>query len=546
MDSKKLQALKQAAENTIAKGEAFEPNLKLMHDVQVYQAELEAQFNELLKTEKNLEDSKARLENIIDVIPAAILLIDKLENITHINELGLDVFGLQTFKVINKNLLSIFGEKEKTQIMSWLLDVNQTAIDIELKPSCWYRITQSRFSDTERLICLTDISQEKIARDFLENENNIEDHKSKIKDSFIASISHELRTPLNGIMGIVQLLQLETVKPKHSQLLGQGLNSLKLLLSLIDDLLDYTKIQRGELIFENTVVDLEKLGQQTIENIQFKLEQQTNTVSINNLIKSTLYLADKDRIQKVLLNILGNINKTISNSHIELVLTQSNMDSVVQSRLVTISIQIEGGGINHSKLKQLLDGYSSTIDKNSSQFRGLGLDITRLVISKLNGSIDVNDTEILVNLPLDLATDIDIVEPEPFEANRDINLTEKLIYIVDDNPINLEILNRMLEFTRANVKRFRNAHELIDAFHQQPPDIILTDIQMPEMDGVELAKLLRRDHFDGPIIAVTANAYQEDKDHYISSGFDYVLVKPIEISDLFRVLESYLLRLKDF
>tara|TARA_R110002167_G_scaffold282322_2_gene487603 strand:- start:702 stop:1334 length:633 start_codon:yes stop_codon:yes gene_type:complete len=205
-----------------------------------------------------------------------------------------------------------------------------------------------------------------------------------------------------------------------------------------------------------------------------------------------------------------------------------------------------GIGIDQDQQQRLFQRFEQADSSTTRNFggTGLGLSITHSLVTLMGGTITVESevglgTTITVNLPLDRAV-APVVEQKNYQADE-INLTGKIILVAEDNEINRMVVEAMLEPTQANIIFAVNGLEAVEAHKVNSPDVILMDIQMPKMDGIEACRQIKSTHPNTPIIALTANAMSEDVKRYQREGFDGHIAKPVELSILLEKLQNILL-----
>jgi len=383
---------------------------------------------------------------------------------------------------------------------------------------------------------------------------------SQAKSNFLNSMSHDIRTPMNAIIGFTGLAQ-KSIDNKDKVLdnLGKIETSSKQLLNLINDVLDMSRIESGKVILrekkENLISiakEMETIFANDIEKNHFKFVVDTSG------LKNPVVMCDKLRLNQILLNLLSNAIKfTPEYGRIDFYIIEA--DSVFNNKK-NYMIVVRDTGIGMSKQFQevLFDVFerenSSTISK--IQGSGLGMSITKKLVEMMKGTIDVESeqnvgTKFTINLDFTVVNESEVAEenqPKAVEAENKLNYSGKRILVVEDNVLNQEIALTILKeygFTVDLAENGSIAVEMIKrSIENDHYDLVLMDIQMPVMNGYEATKTIRfieNDYCRGvPIVAMTANAFEEDKQEAIFSGMDGHIAKPINLDEMIKVIGEFL------
>ena len=361
------------------------------------------------------------------------------------------------------------------------------------------------------------------------------------KSLFLANMSHEIRTPLNGIHGVLQILERDAVSEHTRQLIHKALQSSRSLGVIINDILDFSKIEANKLALEKCDFNLPELLEHLRSDMSLMASNKKVSFALFNYVEHAYWQGDPTRITQILLNILSNAIKFTEKGSVTLTAGYDNTDKQLVFRVVDTGI-----GITPEQQRRLFHRFEQADSSTTRKFggSGLGLSITYSLVSMMQGKIRVDSqigvgTTFTVTLPLPRAS-----EPERLTSHdsyEDLLLTGKSILIAEDNEINQQIVQTMLEDTQATLLEARNGQQAIDVLQHSVPDVILMDIQMPVMDGIEACRKIKASHPAIPIIALTANAMQDDIDLYIREGFDGHLAKPVEMNLLLKKLKKILL-----
>lgn len=377
------------------------------------------------------------------------------------------------------------------------------------------------------------------------------EESNEIKSFFLSNMSHELRTPLNAILGLSQSIMSEISDEKIKENLEVIKYSSVSLLSSIDDILDYSKIEKGELSLEKKPFDLQK----SLTEIKALAYQQARDKGLTFTYEENIPLpkrlvGDSVRFGQILNNILNNAIKFTPAGKIKLQVSQ--LEDLGDRRLITFLIADTGVGINPKKLDRIFESFiqEQIDDKRKFGGFGLGLCIVKALTDLYGGSIAIQSelgtgTSVEVKLPFLKAPE----EPlETIKKDSEALLTGKSILVVEDNPVNQLVMKSILRKWKGITFDFAgNGLEALGKLNAKSFDLILMDLQMPEMDGYEATEAIRfgqggDQHTNIPIIAVTADTTEKSKVRANAIGMDDYMTKPVDAEILFeKVLKAFYL-----
>jgi signal transduction histidine kinase/CheY-like chemotaxis protein len=387
-----------------------------------------------------------------------------------------------------------------------------------------------------------------IARDITEIRNIREDLKkakieavasSKAKEAFLANMSHEIRTPMNAIVGMSKLLKQTEINSEQSKYLNAISTSSSNLIVLINDILDLSKIESGKLELEELGFGLKEL----IEGLYYaqKMLSDQKGIDLHYTIDSNIPEAlhgDPYRLNQILTNLINNAIKFTREGRVELAVNHQIKSD--KTCLLEFRIKDTGIGIESDKLELIFDVFSQADNSITRKFggTGLGLAITRHLVKLMDGAIDVQSTpgvgtEFKVRIPLKIADKIDVKVEETIDSEL-LDLQGLKVLVVEDNRINRMLAFSLLSKWGVSYDWAEHGEEAIMLLKENPYDLILMDMQMPVMDGLEATVKIRNEMLlDIPIIALTANAFKDDAQRCLDSGMNDVVTKPFEPSVLY-------------
>jgi len=365
------------------------------------------------------------------------------------------------------------------------------------------------------------------------------------KSLFLASMSHEIRTPMNGLFGTTQLLRNTVLSEEQEHYIDILDSSSKNLLLLIDDLLDLSKIESGNLLLDiepfntfNWITDIQNIVETFFENSNASF-----ITEISNDLPEHLS-ADANRLLQIAVNLVSNAAKYTADGEVKLVIGgQAVSDNQFSLQL---TVRDTGIGIEKDKLKQVFEAFQQLeSDGISNKGVGLGLAICKQLTEIMQGTLQVTSEqnkgscftfEVTVSVPAESA--LEEFPGKEFQLNRQLN-----ILLVDDDKINRFVASSLLKQAGQNVTEAINGKAAIEKIQTHKFDLILMDIRMPVMDGIAATEIIRRGNDNNnqiPIIGVSASVMSEERERYLKAGMNAVVKKPIIIENLLKTIHPFL------
>ncbi|ENC6708514.1 response regulator [Vibrio harveyi] len=395
--------------------------------------------------------------------------------------------------------------------------IERAVIDIETKEKL-QRIVEVRTSQLAR------------AREEAERAN-------QSKSEFLAMMSHEIRTPLNSVLGMLDILRQSTLTDAQSDVLNQMECSADLLLAIISDILDLSKIESGSFHLNEQWTDLSDAV--TLIISQQKQVATSKSLSFDlhcNLDRNKQYWIDSTRISQVLFNLIGNAIKFTDFGDVHVSVLESNGE-------IIISVSDTGIGIPQAKIGHLFTAFHQGDSSITRRFggTGLGLAITKHLVEMMRGSISVKSEErvgSLFTVKIPVLTRTNQERPVKIESNQPSKSTN--ILVVEDTESNQLVIKLILNKLGHNVFIASHGAEALTFLEQQTQDIdiILMDVSMPVMDGITATRLIRKKGIKTPIIALTAHALESDKATCMKAGMDGFVSKPVRRQDIYEAIHS--------
>lgn len=377
----------------------------------------------------------------------------------------------------------------------------------------------------------------------LEAEKNHALELSRAKSDFVATMSHEIRTPINGIIGILKLLEEDLVgHHEHSNLVDIAQHSSHTLLHIINDILDFSKIESGKLRLENIPFNLKEM----LAKLLYPFEKLAHEKKIELIFKldgqiSTQVIGDPFRLTQVLNNFLSNAFKFTEQGKIELHIGQ-------QHSSLKFAVSDTGIGIPKEKQSRLFKDFSQVDTSTSRKYggTGLGLVITQRIIELMNGSVGFESKQgkgsrFFMQIPYRPVENKKLQNSEhsPENSHHQTNKPLRLL-LVDDNQVNRLVGQKLISRLGHQVDCAEDGFSAIDIMKNQNAlyDLIFMDIQMPDLNGYETTQILRKENIQIPIVALTANTSDEDKQMAMNAGMDGFLSKPFQLKDIEHLLNE--------
>lgn len=509
--------------------------------------------------------SENRLRALISNIPDTIFIYDNNGKVLDFHVQDKKNLFIAAKETLGKSLIEFVPHGQADELVHAFHQAKATN-SIQTKNVVWHspmgdKYYEMRFFplDENQVMSISkDITGQKIWERGLVDAMNAADQASRSKSEFLANMSHEIRTPMNGLLGIIDLLESTNLNKIQKQYVEIIKNSGNSLLNIIKDILDYSKIESGKIeILTSTFDPVNELNDQIkiLSGLASKKKIQLKVT--HEAFENSLFEADKGKINQVLLNLIGNAIKFTPDAGIVGV----NMELIpVEGSLFFLSFRISdtGIGIPSEHLDQLTDPFYQVESSNTRAYQGtgLGLAIAKKIIELLGGELKIESKlgegstfsfSVLVK-----KSDEDHIVPDSHQLTwkdiKDMGAVFPLrILLAEDNDLNLQLMTLMFQQLGFQFEVAKNGREVLEKVKTQVFDVILMDVQMPIMNGLEATREIRK--LDGNdqliIIGLSANVFEEDQKKAIESGMNDYLTKPIRLAALADKLEFYYRKVRE-
>ncbi len=522
-------------------------------------AESEAQKSiELSATNTRLEKSLSELNAILENAADGIVTINDHGHIISANKACEEIFGYKQSELIGENIKILMGKEHAQGHDTYIANFLNTGkgkiigvgreVEAKRKNGEFFPVELSighihHEDGTFFTGILRDVSERKRAEEELIHAREAAEASNTSKSRFLAMMSHEIRTPLNAIIGTVSLLNEESDEKKRGQFLSTARKAAENLQSIINDILDISKLEAEGLDFEPTISN----PVDTINDVISVMEPRAQEKGINlewshSENMPALINTDVARLRQILINFVSNAIKFTDAGCVKITAGPSINIEPVGIRFEVIDT---GVGINEKDLPQIFDEFwtKNLSANNTAPGTGLGLAISKRLADSLGGSIGVSSrygegATFWVELSVGNVDQSNKLETRNLDT---VELAEKFtahVLIAEDNSANQLVASAMLEKLGVTSDIVANGIEAIAAVERRSYSIILMDVNMPEMDGIEATKIIRHRDLaeDTPIVSMTANVMEGDEEKLKSEGFDDYLAKPFVGIDLRGVL----------
>ena len=511
-------------------------------------------ISDKVKTDKIIEESKDRYKNILDNMNNAVWVFKTIKGddfyFIEWNKKSSCMDNKKEKDVIGKDIYEIFPNLIKDDFKNYLKNVWNNGKPIEINnfefinnnKKTWRYFFIYKLSTTNELVVMVnDITSIKEYEEQLKQEKDRAEESDRLKSVFLANMSHEIRTPMNSIIGFSSLIDEKTPKNKLTEYINIINDSSNLLLTLIDDIIDLSKIQSGVMKIKKEPFNLnDLLNKSEKEYIELIKSKNKSNIKIEKNIptKDIVINTDPKRLKQIINNLVGNAIKFTKNGKITFGYSVKN-DNVI------FFVKDTGIGISSENLPKIFDRFFQIENKNEKKQEGtgLGLTISKAIIEILGGKIWLESvidkgTVFYFNLPVG---DIKNVKKENKKIiKRKYKWNNKNLLIVEDDDDNYKLCEIVLEPTGINIERSKNCNEFYNLIKLKQYDVILMDTNLGDGNGNDLIKYIRDNNIKSYIITLSGYSSLDSEEESYKMGANFYMVKPIKWNLLKDKINEYL------
>lgn len=528
---------------------------KLEEKINILEKEKQ-ELTELL-TRKN-QDTEGISQAIIDLEEIGIAVKKNKEDNIVFSEASLKILGLSSETMKKEDFLNMVANEDRQAVRNFISEnvENEKTASIEYKIIKLNQEREVRYISSKSIylkknkkgvFTIKDVTrQEKIKKELVRAKEKSEE-SDKVKNAFLTNISHEIRVPMNSIVGFAELINIGNISPddrlKYIKIIKHQSNQL---LKLIDDISEIAKFEAGEIKINKTSCNLNLLLNELFVyfNQQIKLLKK-DQIEINLSIpdkKGINVYTDSGRLHQLLSNLLNNAVKYTEKGVIDLGYTQKD-------EKIEFFVKDTGIGLTKEEQKHIFDRFKKNEETLTRKYEGsgLGLTIARGIVKLLGGKIWIESesgkgSAFYFNIPFEQISDQNLSQiDEEYDIHK-FNWKGKIMLVVEDDEVNFKFIEALLNENQTKVLRASNGLQAIELCKTiNKIDMILMDIRMPQMDGYEATREIRKFNRTIPIIAQTAFASEEEKERCLEAGCNEQVAKPIDIEELLSKINKFLM-----
>jgi PAS domain S-box-containing protein len=503
-----------------------------------------------IQASRTIADQKKFYQQIFNNVPNYIYIKDRKGKFIFANEAFCQLFNLTQNQVLLEGLVHadefkldvVLNEKMDRKVIEAGETVEyEESLTLNNSEVRWYHTTKKPLPNKDgepNILCISvDITERKKHSDELIKAK-------QTKEQFLANMSHEIRTPINGIVGMVNLLDEIPATVEQKKYLAAIKSSAENLQVIINDILDLSAIESGNIRFEHIGFSLKNLLSSLISSFSYAAKQKDITITLNyDPYIDEVLIGDPVRLNQVASNLIGNAVKFTKRGYVKVYALKTDQEGRIGQ--FQIIVDDSGIGIPEDKIKKVFENFEQgdlTINRKYGG-TGLGLAIVKQLVEAQNGSIDLKSkpgkgTKFTVQLDFEIGSKEDLnntksqTKPTLERKEDDIDLSKYKLLLVEDNEVNILYTNKILQKWNCTPDVAKNGLIALDKLKEKKYDLILMDVRMPAMDGFEASKFIRNNFeppkSEIPIIALTANAIKGDDEKCLRAGMNDYISKPFQ------------------
>ena len=516
-------------------------------------------ITEKFSAELKLQQSEEKYRSIIENMQLGLMEIDLDHKITRVYDHFCVQTGYSESELIGKKAVDVFlkNDEEKAKIeeqrllrLSGEVTLYESVLYKKNGDKMWMLISGAPLFDDEGKVCgaigiYLDITRQKNTENELILARERAEESMRSKELFVTNMSHEIRTPLNAIIGMTDILLRSNFSDIQFKMLNAVSVSSKNLLVIINDVLDISKVNQGQVVLEEIGFKLFDVINHIVDTNRLKTDAKDILLTTTFECDTAIVLkGDPFRLSQVILNLVGNAIKFTERGHVTIDVKTEKLTST--HAYLRFSVQDTGKGIAAEKLTKIFEQFNqedATIARDYGG-TGLGLSISKRLVELHDGKIDVeselgkgSEFSFWINYPLGTEADLPQIKEYEVDFERLAGLT---VLLAEDNEFNQNLIENLFLEYRVNLTIANNGTEVLSHLAEKQFDIILMDVLMPVMDGVEATKEIRLvdEWKEIPILALTANAFSDELEKYLSYGMNGYISKPFDPLELYSKMLS--------
>jgi len=516
-------------------------------------------FTEQKEAELALRQSERRYRSLVELASDGILTIDRDARTDYVNSRMGEMLGIEAAEMLGKPLLDFMDEEAKVDALAYLQRRREGVADVyEFRfrrgdgSPLWALVATTPLINDEGgysgvLAVVTDITARKQAEDRLRAAKEEAEAATRSRSAFLANMSHEIRTPMNGIIGLTEMTLETDLSAQQRQYLEMVRDSADSLLRILDDILDLTRMDTGRLQVENQPFRLRACIDGVVDTITVPaaMKRLELRARIAPDVPDHVF-GDAVRLRQILLNLLTNAVKFTDEGSVHVDLSLASHDDA--GFVLRVEVRDTGIGIPPDRQDAIFDTFTQADDSITRRYggTGLGLAISSQLLMLMGGDIEVESelglgSSFRFTVPLTTASDD--LAPVPRENLHTPGTVRGLrVLVAEDNPVNQSFVTALLTRLGHEVVTVENGRGALEMLATRSFDLVLMDVQMPDLDGLETTRRWRESEQVGgdrlPIIALTAYAMSGDRERCIEAGMDAYLAKPFRSSELADAIRS--------
>ncbi|SDY62653.1 PAS domain S-box protein [Tindallia californiensis] len=526
-----------------------------------YFAVLFNDITERIQASQELKHQKAIMDGLFRTSPDALVLIDCEGIILRINKRFTEIFHYAAEEALGKHVDELIANQNQREAAQELNRRARVTLDLEVetqrtrKDGCLVPVmirSQPYYLDEKIIghqIIYTDIRHRKEQEEILRRAKEEADQANEAKSRFLSNISHEMRTPMNGIYGAAMLLETTELSAEQQELVEMLKESSDRMMNTVADLLDISKLEQSAVVLKEERFDLCKTLQKSVEPFQKMGEKR----KIQFLLKchvdtSPLVWGDAGKLRRVLYHLIGNAFKFTKKGQIVVEVSLKEYQTPIS--IFRFMIKDTGIGIHQEEMHQLFNTFTQLDDSNKKTYQGsgLGLTIVHKLLEQMGGTVHVESSPhkgslFYFDLPLRVETSENCLSESSEEELLATERKPSKILAVEDDKISQLLLKKLTQEMGFDLEVVADGLKAIEAYGENQYDLILMDVQLPSISGLEVTSVIRsfesRTDEHTPIIGISAHAMNKDKEECLAVGMDDYMAKPIDFKQLSHIIKKW-------